>query len=117
MRHLGGMKRNLCSTWDRGGLAEEECKERCKVNTGVLCRFRVGRACSGGARSCLEALYIGSAGVDGRDMSMDDRQHGAVDRGALGCTAKTKPDTGQATRTELREREFVEDSNSLGRIN
>jgi hypothetical protein len=79
MRHLG-VQAQLVQQSTRGQQDEEDSKERWSVNTGVLCRVKVGRACSGGASSCLEALYMGNAGVDERDMSMDDRQHGAVVR-------------------------------------
>lgn len=79
MRHLG-VEAQVVQRRARGEQVGEDSKERWSVITGVLCLVKVGRACSGGARSCLEALYMGKAGVDERDMSMDDRQHGAVVR-------------------------------------
>lgn len=65
-------------------------KEMGDVDTGVLRRVNGGRECSGGAKSCLEALYMGKAGVDERDMSMDRRQHGARDARWAGMHGRDK---------------------------
>lgn len=98
MRHLGVEAQAVQSA--QGEQVWMKTKEMSEVNTGVLWRVNGGRAWSGGARSCLEALYMGRAGVDERDMSMDRRQHGARD--ALECTAKTRPDTKRVFGTDFR---------------
>lgn len=72
----------------RGGQGGIKMKEKCEVDTGVLRRVNGGREWSGGAKSCLEALYMGKAGVDERDMSMDRRQHGARDARCAGMHGK-----------------------------